>query len=125
KANWSERRVALRQAILPFGFPFIVIGGIYSGWFSPTEAAAISVLYAALLEFVVFRELSIRRLPEIALSTGLVTAVVFVLVGAGSAFSWMISYANLPATLIEQTLQLGPESSYATIMATISIAFFI
>lgn len=125
RADWPERCAAMRKAILPFGFPVIIIGGIYTGWFSPTEAAAISVLYAAILEIAVFRELSLRQLPDMALSTGLVTAVVFVLVGAGTAFSWVISYADLPAVLIQDTLQLGNDSGYATIMAMISIAFFV
>ncbi len=125
RADWSRRRNALRKAVLPLGFPVIIIGGIYTGWFSPTEAAAISVLYAAFLELAIYRELSFRQLPEMALSTGLVTAIVFVLIGAGTAFSWVISYADLPATLIQNTLQLGPDSSYAVIVTAISLAFFI
>jgi C4-dicarboxylate transporter, DctM subunit len=125
RVGWSVRGRALRKAILPLGFPVIVIGGIYTGFFSPTEAAAVSVLYAVLLEVFVFRDLSLRDIPEIALSTGMITAVVFILVGAGTAFSWVISFAQLPDTLIRDVLQLGPESGYATIMASIAIAFFL
>ncbi len=125
KATWPERRRALRRALLPLGFPVIVIGGIYAGMFSPTEAAAVSVLYALLLEVGVYRELRLGQIVDIARSTGLVTAVVFILVAAGAAFSWVISYAQLPSQLIGDTLGLGPDSGYATIMATIAIAFFI
>lgn len=125
KASWSKRRLAAKAALLPLGLPAIVIGGIYSGYFSPTEAAAMSVLYAATLEVLVFRKISIGELPRIALSTGLVTAVVFVLVGAGAAFSWVISFADLPAQIVHGTLGLSSTSGYATIMGTISIAFFI
>ena len=124
-SSWRDRGVALRRALLPLGFPVLVIGGIYTGLFSPTEAAAVSVLYAAILELVVFRELGWRDLHRVALSTGLVTSVVFVLVAAGSAFSWVISYAQLPSQLIEQTLGLTAESGYWTIMVSISIAFFL
>lgn len=125
KADGAERRTALRKALLPLGFPVIIIGGIYTGWFSPTEAAAVSVVYALLLEVVIFRELSPRDIPAIALSTGMVTAVVFVLVGAGTAFSWVIAFAELPDFLIGEWLGLGPESGYYTILITIAIAFFI
>jgi tripartite ATP-independent transporter DctM subunit len=125
RATWAERRNAVRKAILPMGFPVIIIGGIYTGWFSPTEAAAVSVLYAVILEFAVFRELKPRDLPDIALSTGMVTAVVFVLVGAGAAFSWVISFAELPTQLIQEQLGLTAESGYYTILAAIAIAFFI
>src|SRR5690606_17437110 len=106
KANLAERLAALRRAVLPLGFPLIILGGIYTGIFSPTEAAAVSVLYAGLLEFVIYRELPWRELPRIALSTGLVTAVVFVLVGAGAAFSWVISFAQIPQALLHDTIGL-------------------
>lgn len=125
KQDGPARWKSVRKALLPLGFPAIVIGGIYTGWFSPTEAAAISVFYAAVLEVLVYRELTIRDIPDIARSTGLVTAVVFVLVGAGSAFSWVISFAELPQALITQGLGLTAESGYYTIMGAIAVAFFI
>ena len=125
RASRQERLTALRRALWPLGFPVIVIGGIYAGIFSPTEAAAMSVLYAVLLEVVLFRELKLGDLPKLALSTGLVTSVVFVLVGAGAAFSWVISYAQLPSQLIGETLGLTAQSGYVPIMATIAISFFI
>jgi C4-dicarboxylate transporter DctM subunit len=125
RSSIHERWQALRRALLPLGFPVLVIGGIYGGVFSPVEAAAISVAYAAVLELVVYRELPLRKLVPIALSTGLVTSVVFVLVAAGAAFSWVISYARLPAALIGGVLQLGPEAGYLQIMTTISVAYFV
>lgn len=125
KADSATRRNAFRAALLPLGFPVIIIGGIYSGVFSPTEAASVSVLYAAILEIGIFRELSLRDLPDIALSTGVVTAVVFILVGAGAAFSWVISFAEIPGVLINDWLGLSADSGYWTIMLTIAGAYFI
>lgn len=125
RVGWPERSAVSRRALLPLGFPVIVIGGIYTGWFSPTEAAAISVLYAFVLEVVIFRELRLRDIPDVALSTGLVTAVVFVLVGAGAAFSWVISFAELPQAIIQEGLGLTPDSGYYTIMGAIAVAFFV
>lgn len=125
KASGQERRRSLRRALLPLGFPVIIMGGIYTGWFSPTEAAAVSVLYAVVLECFIYGELKLRDLYPIALSTGLVTAVVFVLVGAGAAFSWVVSFAELPQALINDMLGLSADSGYFRIMATISIAYFI
>ena len=125
RATWGECRQALRRGLLPLGFPAVVMGGIYSGFFSPTEAAAVCVLYAAVLEIAVYREMSLATLPRIALSTGLVTAVVFVLVGVGAGFSWVISFARIPQTLLNETLGLTAASGYWPIMTAISIAFFI
>ncbi|RJE81885.1 TRAP transporter large permease [Paracoccus onubensis] len=123
KATWAERGTALRRALWPLGFPAIVIGGIYGGYFSPTEAAAACVLYALILEMGVFREMGLKTLYATAKSTGLITAVVFILVGAGAAFSYVISFAQIPQHLlgaigIDQMGQYG-------VLFTISIAFFI
>ena len=125
KATWAERGAAFKRAALPLGFPAIIIGGIYAGYFSPTEAAAVSVLYALILECLVFRKVTIREIPKLALSTGLVTAVVFILVGAGAAFSWVISFAELPSQIINGTLGLSADSGYWTVAFTIAIAYFI
>jgi tripartite ATP-independent transporter DctM subunit len=124
RASWTERRDSLRKSLLPLGFPIIIIGGIYTGVFSPTEAAAVSVLYAAALEVLVFREMRLSDLPGVALSTGLVTSVVFVLVAAGAAFSWVISFAQLPSELIGG-LGLTADTPPWLILAVISVSYFI
>ena len=123
-ASATERWHATRAALVPLGFPILIIGGIYGGWFSPTEAAAVSVLYAGFIEVVIFRDLRLRDIHESALATGMVTAVVFVLVGAGAAFSWVISFAQLPTALVSG-VGLGPDSSYFAIMVTVAVAFFV
>lgn len=125
RAAWKQRWKAMRRAIFPLGFPVIIMGGIYTGMFSPTEAAAVCVLYAALLELVIYREMRLRDLHKTAISTGLVTAVVFVLVGAGAAFSWVISFAQIPQALLNDMLGLTADSGYWTIMLAICIAYFV
>jgi len=123
RASWGERLLAVRRAIWPLGFPIIIVGGIYGGVFSPTEAAAACVLYAVILEFIVFRSLNARDIYTIAKSTGLITAVVFILVGAGAAFSWVISFAQIPQAMLGAVgiTEMGPTG----VLVAISIAFFI
>ncbi|WP_138468451.1 TRAP transporter large permease [Poseidonocella sp. HB161398] len=123
KSSWAERGQAVRRALWPLGFPVIIVGGIYGGIFSPTEAAAACVLYALFLEMVIFREMSVKQLYATAKSTGLITAVVFILVGAGAAFSYVISFAQIPQQVLSGIGidQMGPYG----ILFTISIAFFI
>jgi len=123
--SWEARLKALKAAIPALGFPVIIVGGIYGGIFSPTEAAAFSVLYAILLECLVFRELKLSHLKSAALSTGIITSVVFLLVAAGGAFSWLLSYANIPQLLVAETLNLTAESSQFKILLTTTIAYFI
>jgi len=123
KASMGERLSALRAAVWPLGFPVIVVGGIYGGIFSPTEAASVCVLYALILEMLVFRSLNLKDLYEIAKSTGLITAVVFILVAAGAAFSWAISFNQIPQAIIGAIglAEAGP----IMVLVAISIAFFI
>lgn len=123
KASWKERLRAMKRAVLPLGFPVIIIGGIYTGKFSPTEAAAISVLYAFILEVIIYRTISLRRFPSVALSTGIITSVVFILVGTGTAFSWTISFAQLPQKILPPIL--GTDPSQIWILVLVSIAFFL
>ena len=123
KASWAERIEAVKTAIWPLGFPVIIVGGIYGGVFSPTEAAAACVLYALILEFLIFRSLQAPDLWKIAKSTGLITAVVFILVGAGAAFSYVISFAQIPQQLLGAVgiTEMGPKM----VLAVISISFFV
>ena len=123
RASWKERATAVQKALWPLGFPVIIVGGIYGGIFSPTEAAAACVLYAVLLEFVVFRSLKMRDIYAIAKSTGLITAVVFILVAVGNGFSWIISFAQIPQAILEA---VGVNDAGPTgVLIAICISFFV
>ncbi|MCB1858831.1 MAG: TRAP transporter large permease [Gammaproteobacteria bacterium] len=122
-ATWRERGVAIKRALWPLGFPVLIIGGIFGGIFSPTEAAAASVLYAFFLETVIFRSMTVKDFYSIAQSTGMVTAVVFILVGAGAAFAWVLSFAQIPQAILGSIgiNEMGPTG----VLFVIAIAFFI
>jgi tripartite ATP-independent transporter DctM subunit len=123
KATWKQRAVSVKDALWPLGFPVLIVGGIYGGIFSPTEAAAACVLYAVILEFVVFRSLKLHHIYAIAKSTGLITSVVFILVAVGNGFSWIISFAQIPQTVLAAVgiNEAGPVG----VLIAISIAFFV
>jgi C4-dicarboxylate transporter DctM subunit len=123
RATWAERFTFTRKALLPLGFPIIIVGGIYSGIFSPTEAAGISVLYAFILEVLIFKSIKIKEIPGVALSTGLVTSAVFILVAGGQAFTWVISFARIPQMITETVLGADPSAIFVLTMVT--IFFFI
>lgn len=123
KTTFKEKLVILRKSLLSLGFPAIVLGGIYSGIFSPTEAAAVSVLYAIIVEVFIYKSLKLKDIPGIATSTGIVTAIVFILVGAGAAFSYLIAYARIQR-LITTTL-LGTDPSVLKILLVVNVFFFI
>lgn len=124
RASWLMRWEALKKALLPLGFPVVVVGGIYGGLFSPTEAAAIAVLYALVLEVVVLRSVKVSELWDIALSTGLITGVVFILVAAGNAFTYTISFAGIPQAILGPVIESIGDSP-TLVLGLIAISFFI
>jgi tripartite ATP-independent transporter DctM subunit len=124
KAPWSERLLSLRKAILPMGFPVIVVGGIYGGYFSAVEASAVAVAYALLLEVVIYRKVSIRDLGGLAMSTGMITAVVFILVSIGAAFSQALGTAGIPEQLLGPLIDSIGDSQILALML-IAVSFFV
>lgn len=123
KASAVQRWKATKKCLLAFGFPLIIMGGIYTGIFSPTEAAAVAVLYALIVEVGFYKSVKVKDLYKIALSTGVITTVVFILVAVGGAFSWIISYARVPQLIAEGLL--GNDPSILTILLAVNIIFFI
>lgn len=124
RSGWAVRWAAMKKAILPLGFPLVVVGGIYGGIFSPTEAAAIAVLYALVLEIVILRAVKISEIWDVALSTGLITAVVFILVAAGTAFTYTISFAGIPQAILGPVIEAIGDSQLL-VLGLIAISFFI
>ncbi|RQD69128.1 MAG: TRAP transporter large permease [Tindallia sp. MSAO_Bac2] len=123
KADWQERKDAVRSGILVMGFPLIIIGGIYGGVFSPTEAAAASVAYALFLEGFIYKTVTFNAMIDHFLQTGVITGVVFVLVGAGNAFSWLLSFLRIPQTYLPAVF--GDDPSQLYVVFVVVAAYFI
>jgi tripartite ATP-independent transporter DctM subunit len=123
KASWHERQVALKEAALVMLFPIIIIGGIFCGIFSPTEASAAAVGYALILEGLIYKTLKAKKLFNLLLETGVITAVVFILVGAGQALTWVLSYMRIPQEIMPAIM--GSDPSQLKIIITIVVTYFI
>lgn len=123
KANWAERMAAIKDGLPVMGFPVIIVGGIYAGIFSPTEAAAVAVLYALILEMIVYRSLTVARMVDAFLQTGVITGVVFILVGAGQAFSFLIGFLQIPAKLLPPLF--GTDPSMVWVITIVVVVYFV
>jgi tripartite ATP-independent transporter DctM subunit len=91
--------VAFKEAVWALLAPVILLGGMFSGLFTPTEAAAVADLYALFLGFVVYRTLSVKELPAILINTAETTGIVMVLVMAAGALGWCMSISRVPQTV--------------------------
>ena len=123
KASWAERMTAIKDGLPVMGFPVIIVGGIYAGYFSPTEAAAASVFYALFLETIVYKSLTLSRIIDSFLQTGVITGVVFILVGAGQAFSWMIGFMQIPQQLLPPLF--GTDPSMLRVITIVVAVYFV
>lgn len=95
----KEGLIRFFRAVPPLLLVIIVIGGILMGWFTPTEASAIAVLYSLFLAVIVYREVKVRDLPKILLQCGVTTSVVFLLIGTSMAMSWVLASENVPQNI--------------------------
>jgi tripartite ATP-independent transporter DctM subunit len=91
--------VALKESCWALLTPVILLGGMFSGLVTPTEAAAVACLWALFLGFVVYRTLSIKDLPAILINTAETTGIVAVLVMVAGALGWCMSISRIPQTL--------------------------
>ena len=123
RADFKEIIAALKSAILPLGFPLIILGGIYTGITTPTEAAAISVVYAIVVEMLIYRTVTVSKLMELMIETSVSLGAILVLAAAGQVFSWMLTFAGVPQA-IASSMVSGGLGRYA-VFAVISAAFFV
>ncbi len=91
-----DRLVAFRDAFLSLLLPGFVLGGIYGGIFTPTEAAAMAVFYALLVSLLVYREIGLKDLPAIAMSSAKMSAMVMFIIANGILFSFVLTSEQIP-----------------------------
>jgi C4-dicarboxylate transporter, DctM subunit len=110
----SEARPPFRIAAAVFGdalpalvMPLIVIGGILTGFFTPTEAAVVASLYALVLGLLVYRELKPADLPEILWLTGKETVQVLIIIAAAGALGWVMVQQRIPNAIINAILDIS------------------
>ena len=105
-----QRFDAVIAAGWALGMPVIILGGIYSGVFTPTESAAVSVVYAIFVEAVVYRELSLTKLINTTEQCAISTAIIFILLAFGGLLSFFITLAQVPNSIIGflQAIDAGP-----------------
>lgn len=123
KARWSERWTAIREAKWALGMPIIILGGIYSGIVTPTEAAAASVVYAIIVEAFIYRTLNLADIFKVTERSAVATSIIFVLLAMGGLLSFFITLAQVPTHITDfmGAIEAGP----ITFLIIVNIVFFI
>jgi tripartite ATP-independent transporter DctM subunit len=123
RASWDERREALAQGKWALLSPLIVLGGIYGGIFTPTEAAGVSCLYAILIGFFVERRLTLKALPGIVLQSVRTSAIVCSIIAVSAGFGVLVAQEQIATTFAGWLANHVTEKWIA--LAGLNIAFFL
>jgi C4-dicarboxylate transporter DctM subunit len=108
--KWQGRQPlakAFKESLLALFMPIIIFGGILGGVCTPTEAAVLAVVYGLVIGMYVYREITLAKLKEILLETGLVTGKVMIMVGMASVFAWISAREQVPQALASFIQSLG------------------
>lgn len=101
KFDVAEAKAALWEAKWELPLPFVILGGIYSGWFVISEAAAVTALYALIVEVFVYREIPVRKIPAIMRDAMVMVGGVLIIMGMALAFTNFLVDASIPERLFE------------------------
>ena len=112
-----------RHGSWALGMPLIILGGIYTGIFSPTEAAGVSCLYSIIVALFIYRDLDLRGLWKVTVESAYLTAQILIIVGAAMLFSRLLTIAGVPQMIVEwlKAMDMAPWM----VMAAINILLLI
>jgi len=105
------------------GMPLLILGGIYSGVFTPTEASAISTIYAMFVAFFIYKEMTLKKLFQIAIESGLITAKIMIIIASSGVFVWILTVGGVPDMVNNWVQSVG--ASQFLVLLLINVVFLI
>ncbi len=121
KFSWPEFIDATKEGIWPLGAIVIIFGGIYSGVFSPTEAAGVSCVYAIFVAMVVYREVNFTQLFECAARTLFLTATFFLIVSVAGMFGWLLTISGVAGTVSKSIIAMQASPWVVLLMINVTL----
>ena len=119
---------ALGSASLALVTPTIIVGGIVCGFFTPTEASVVAVIYSAVLGGVIYRSIGLRQFPKVLYESARFAAISLFCIGTASAFGWLLAYYHVPQALVDVMSGLGTGAvgtGFLIAMAFLFVGMFI
>jgi len=101
KASWKERWHAFRQGMWGLLLIVIVLGGIYTGAFTPTEAAAMSAVYAFVISVFVYKDMPLKNVPRVLLDSATMSAMLLYIITNAVLFSFLMTHENIPQVMAD------------------------
>lgn len=124
KFNFGRLIKAIREAIWALLAPVIILGGIYSGVFTPTEAAVIAVVYGLIVGLFVYRELKWQDIPKALISSAMITGSVLIILGTATAFGKLVTMYQIPNQLANLILGVS-DNKYIVLLLITALVLFV
>jgi C4-dicarboxylate transporter DctM subunit len=124
RASWTQRMKAFRESMWGLFLIVVVMGGIYTGIFTPTEAAAMSAVYAFIVAVFVYHDMPLRRVPKVLLDSANMSAMLLYIITNAVLFSFLLTSENIPQALAEWLVEtgLGPIGFLAVVNVMLLLA---
>ena len=123
KYTWAERGKAIRDGLLAIIMPVIIIGGIVSGIFTPTESGAIACIYALIVSMFVYKNLKLNMLPAVFLRSASMNGMCLLIVAGASIFSWLVAYDKVPNSVVTLLTSITSNKYIIMILLIIFLLF--
>jgi C4-dicarboxylate transporter DctM subunit len=107
KTSWLQRWRAFRESVWGLLLIVLVLGGIYSGMFTPTEAAAMSAVYAFIIAVFVYKDMTLRDVPKVLLGSANMSAMILYIVTNAVLFSFLMTHEQIPQTMLRWITDSG------------------
>ena len=104
KATWAQRWTAFRKSVWGLMLVVIIIGGITKGIFTPTEAAAMSAVYAFIISVFVYKDLPLKKVPEVLKRSASLSAMLLYIITNAVLFSFLMAHENIPQAMADWIL---------------------
>lgn len=107
KTTWRERLIAIKESAWGMGVPIIILGGIYSGKFTPTEASAVAVIYALFVSMVIYREMDFKQLMNCIYKSAISTVQIMILMAGACVFAWILTSEGITVAIANAILSIS------------------
>ncbi len=121
--NFEELGKAFVNAILALFMPVIILGGIYGGIFTPTEAGAVATLYSLLISTFIYKEMSLEKLKTIILNASVSTAIVFFVLSTSQSFGWLLNVGKISEAIVLTMLGITSDPIFLILLMNALLLF--
>ena len=105
--SFENLKATFKKAIWALIMPLIILGGIFSGYFTPSEAAGVAVIYSMIASMFIYRDLTLKELGKIMLQSGKTSAIIMIIIACSGVFGWALANWKIPEAIAKMVLAVS------------------